>query len=555
MRHCFLCGAVFLGLTALAVAEPPGAAIKGIQPAPGAPVPIKPEPAPVVKLAASPGSPQTPALKYTLLPDPLDLTPGNAAPIWLRAGQTSGNNKLKITEKQEKWYARSLTPLKDLPRQEVRDFLAPFAGQLRLADAAAHRDHCDWEFPPLTIRDFDIPFEDIQRLRSLAALLGIRYRLELSEGRFDDALHTLQTGFALARDVGKGDTLIQDLIGIAVGSIMFGHVEEWMQTPGSPNLYWALTDLPRPLVNTARAMRYELATLFRSFPPLRQFIRDSDKGALSEEETNKIVSELFKLLGDLEGSGNQISDWQKQLGTAALALKVYPEARKYLLEQGRKPEQLDAMPAMQTVLLYYVDDYDRLKDEVLKWMNVPPWEARAGLESTAKKIRALGPTHNPIVSLLVPAIVKVYEARLRIERNADYLRCAEALRMYAATHEGKAPGKLDDVKLPLPLDPYTGESFGKFYKVEADGTAVFEVPAPPPYSAPSMGRRFELTPKHCVCLIKGDSLCQDMLRWLWPRRPWRCPQGPPTASSTPRRAPRPSPRIWTIRPWPSCTSI
>jgi hypothetical protein len=492
MRHCFLCGVVVLGLTGLAVAEPPGAAIKGIQPAPGAPVVATPEPMPVVKLAASSRVHGQPALKYMLLPDPLDLTPGNAAPIWLRAGQTSGNNKHKITEKQEKWHQRSLTPLKDLPRQEMRDFLAPFAGQLRLADEAARRDHCDWEFPPVTLQDFDLPFEDFQRLRSLATLLGIRYRLELSEGRFNDALHTLQTGFALARDVGKGESLIVDLIGVAVGSIMFNHVEEWMQTPGSPNLYWALTDLPRPLVNPAPAMRYELNTIFRSFPPLRQLARDSDKGAMSEEETNKIVSDLLKIMGDLEGS--RTPDWEKKLGVAALAIKVYPEARKYLLEQGRKPEQLDAMPALQVVLLYYVDDYEQIKDDVLKWMNVAPWDARVGLDAEAKKIRELGPIRNPIVTLFLPAIIGVYGARVRIERTADYLRCAEALRMYAATHEGKAPAKLADVKLPLPLDPYSGEGFGKFYKVEADGTAVFDIP-PPPDRPPSMGRRFELTAK------------------------------------------------------------
>ena len=61
------------------------------------------------------------------------------------------------------------------------------------------------------------------------------------------------------------------------------------------------------------------------------------------------------------------------------------------------------------------------------------------------------------------------------------------------THDGKPPEKLADVKLPLPLDPYTGEGFGKFYKVEADGTAVFEVP-PPPNMPPSLGRRFVLAP-------------------------------------------------------------
>jgi hypothetical protein len=496
MRHCFLCGAVFLGLTALAVAEPPGA-----------PVAPAPEPMPVVKLAVTTGATNVSALKYTLLPDPLDLTPGNAAPLWIHAGHAiKGPNRQLVEGEYKGRGGPAGTPfnfegkhvaLKDLPKEEIRAYLAHFTLALRLADQAAHCDHCDWELPPLKLQDFDFPFDEIQQLRTVAALLSTRFRLELSEGKLDDALRTLQTGFALARDIGKGDTLIQDLVAIAVGSIMFGHVEEWMQQPGSPNLYWALTDLPCPLVNTAHAMRIELTTIYRSFPPLRKLIHDSDKGAVSEEEMNKIVSELFDILANLEGSGSKASDWQKKLAAAAIALKVYPDAKKYLLEHGRKAEQLDAMPASQVVLLYYVDDYDQNKDDILKWMNVSPWEARAGLEATMKKIRELGPTHNPIVSLLLPAVAKVYEARVRIERQADYLRCAEALRMYAATHDGKAPGKLEDVKLPLPLNPYTGEGFDKYYKVEADGTAVFEVPPPPPnMNIPSLGRRFELTPKH-----------------------------------------------------------
>ena len=48
MRHSLLCGALLLGLTALAVAAPPDGGVKAIQP--------PPEPAPVVRLAVKPGA-------------------------------------------------------------------------------------------------------------------------------------------------------------------------------------------------------------------------------------------------------------------------------------------------------------------------------------------------------------------------------------------------------------------------------------------------------------------------------------------------------------------
>ena len=186
-----------------------------------------------------------------------------------------------------------------------------------------------------------------------------------------------------------------------------------------------------------------------------------------------------------------VADWQQKLAAAALVLKTYPDAKRWLKERGRTDEQLEAMPAAQAVLLYFVEQYDEIKDDFLKWMNVAPWEARAGMAETEKKVRALGPTGNPIIRLLMPATLKVFEARVRIEHAAGYLRCAEALRLYAMTHDGKAPAKLEDVKLPLPLDSYNGESFGKYYKIEADGTAVLEAP-PPPNMPPSLGRRFEM---------------------------------------------------------------
>ena len=489
MRHGLLAAVLLMGVSALAAADPPAA----------------PPPLPVVKLAVKPGPAETRALKYTLLPDPLDLKPGNAAALWIRAGESAGAKMRDLSQGPNKVVAPKGTPLdptaragdkpiplKDLDKDEIRAYLANFTTALRLADQAARYDHCDWEMPPLTMQDFaDFPLDDIQHLRTVAALLSTRYLLELSEGRFDDALRTLQTGFALARDVGQGDTLIQDLVGIAIGAIMFGHVQQWEEVPGSPSLYWALTDLPTPLVNPAHAMRMEMTTLYRTFPALREVLNRSDKGLMSEEETNRVVSELFKEWSAV--IGQNAPEWQQKLAVAALILKTHPDAKKFLKERGWSDEKLEAMPAAQAVLLYFVQQNDEIKDDFLKWTNVPPWEAQAGMADADARVRALGPTGNPLIALLMPAVQKVYGARVRIEWTAGYLRCAEAIRLYAQTHDGKPPAKLEDVKLPLPTDPYTGQGYGKFYKVEADGTAVFEVPPPPPMP-PSLGRRFELAP-------------------------------------------------------------
>ena len=69
------------------------------------------------------------------------------------------------------------------------------------------------------------------------------------------------------------------------------------------------------------------------------------------------------------------------------------------------------------------------------------------------------------------------------------LRAIEALRIYAAAHEGRLPDKLADIaEVPLPIDPTTGQAFS--YQKTGD-TAVLESPYPPGRS-PRDGLRVEV---------------------------------------------------------------
>src|SRR5689334_4400199 len=101
----------------------------------------------VIRLAPQSTAKKAGALHYRLLPDPLDRTPGNAAPLWRLAGDAYRGAKHKMTLKEFDW--SGMAPLKDLPRDEVRAVLSHYRAALRLARQAACCDHCDWEMPPL----------------------------------------------------------------------------------------------------------------------------------------------------------------------------------------------------------------------------------------------------------------------------------------------------------------------------------------------------------------------------------------------------------------------
>jgi hypothetical protein len=443
----------------------------------------------VIRLAPQSTAKHAGALHYRLLPGPLDRTSGNAAPLWRLAGDAYRGASHNMTLKQFDW--SGLTPLKDLPREEMRELLGHYRAALRLARQAACRDHCDWEMPPLTLQSVQeyLPLEMPQRCRELANLLGIQYRLQLVEGRFDDAIETLQTGFALARDVGMGDRVIDHLVGIAIAAIMFGHVEEWIETPRSPNLYWALTTLPPSFLDVRRSVEQEVNTLYRSFPRLRRLRRET----WTAQQVEALAKEIFDLQSKVMGDANpkQAEQFAK-LGESIQKAEHYPQARQHLLDLGRTAREIDAMPRVQVVLLWYLARYDRVRDEVLKALALPAWQGSSLMEQAMKEVSA---ADDPSLSLLMPALSKTYAAQLRYARQLASLRGAEALRLYAAAHEGKPPVKWSDITgTPLPIDPVTGKGFDAMYQVK-DGRGVLEVPSPPPTEkVASLRRRFELAP-------------------------------------------------------------
>src|SRR5262249_34599775 len=158
---------VFLALVLAAVSVPVRAD----------PLPAPEPSAPVIKVKVASRPTPGRALKDTLLPPLLERTSGNAAPFWLRAGAAAREVQLKWTEETYKRMGGGGTPLKDLPVKEVREFLDKSRPTMRLIEAAARRDHCDWERPPLTLQTLadGLFLPEVQSQRQLASLLSIRF--------------------------------------------------------------------------------------------------------------------------------------------------------------------------------------------------------------------------------------------------------------------------------------------------------------------------------------------------------------------------------------------
>ncbi len=464
---CGLSPIVFLVVASVASAQTPG---------------LEP-----TKLTLSPAPAPSPALKYVLLPELKDQTPGNAALEYYRAFSPEWWGFLRQEKTREAADKALETPLKDLPRKELAWIQT--SQMLRQVDVAARREYVDWGMTERLRREgYSLLLPDVQSLRQVGVLLAVRARLEIAEGNYDKAVYTLQTGLALAHHTGDGNTLIQDLVGIALAQLTFVQLEALIQRPDAPNLYWALTDLPRPFIDLRKALQGEKLGLYVALPELR----DLETKRLTPEQQQKLLPALGGGIELMIYSGSKPNENHRLSGTL-LVLRSYPEAKKALIAEGRKAEEVEALPALQVVLIHSLRQYQRLQDDVFKCHGLPYWEAQPRLAEADKRLRQarLRLEAMPFLELL-PAIQNVLRASVRMDRRIAVLRCVEAIRMHAAAHDGKLPATLTAItEAPIPLDPATGKAF--VYRVSGDQATLFAPPPQGEQANPSNAMSYELS--------------------------------------------------------------
>jgi hypothetical protein len=450
MKGKWLAGRVFLAVFAVvSIGQPAGAQQKGANPEL------------LISLSVAPAKAPQPALQYLLIPELREMNPGNPIQGYLKCLL----EQYRFVFDEEKFDRRAALlemPLEELPAPDV-----PELGRFALAqvDAAARLDTPDWQILlKLKADGFSTLLPDVQAVRALARALAVRFRAEIASERIGDALKTAKTLFAMAHQLGEHPTYIGDLVGIAIASIAITPLEELIQQRECPNLYWALTNLPDPLVPIRRGLEGERLTLWA-------FTRDLDSTRpMSDDQIKAFIIHVEKMVGDdvaLKADGGirgYLDARKKDAGKLAAA-------SKRLVDHGLPEAQVRTFPPDQVILL---DEERELRvrfDEIAKIMNFPAWQFEPMYEKLTggKKERTL------LADAFMPAQQSVRWAVARLEQRIALLRNIEALRMYAAEHKGALPGKLADVSVPLPGDPVTGKPF--LYEVK--GTTAHLRGCPP----------------------------------------------------------------------------
>ncbi len=405
-----------------------------------------------VRLHVRPMAAPRPAMKYQLRPELGELNPGNPAQEYLKC----------FMEQRPFFYGKEgVAQRARFQKMSLLDLrLEPLAqhyggNALSRADWAARLDALDWQALG-RIRDGgmeSLPAE-LGPLQVLAEALQVRFRAEVAANRFDDAIGTAKTMLALGRHLGEHPAEVAHLIGLGAAHLGLDTLQEMVQQPGCPNLYWALTDLPCPLVDLHKGVQGDRLLVAAELEPIH------DRGPMIDAELEKFVSRFSGIASFArEQAGLPPRSLRARLQAMAKDQGRLVAARRRLVLAGCRQDLVDKLPPLQIVLLDEKRDYETRRDDRIKLLSLPIWEMDrlAGGEQQASD-------GDGLLADLLPQIVKLRRTQGQLERQIAMLRHVEALRLHAAGHDGKLPARLSDISVPIPVDPFTGKPFD--YAVE-----------------------------------------------------------------------------------------
>ena len=262
-----------------------------------------------LEMAVYPAKAPEPAEKYSLLPRADKQTDADAAPLYEKAIQAMPGGR-KQQKQIRDWLA---LPPEQLPQKQVEEMIQENLESLRLVAQAARCKQCNWpKWKPGTNQ----PDQTIYR--NLAFVISLWARLEIVREQYDSALLSMQTGFGMARHIGQGPTTTQAMVGTAIGAVMCREAELFIEGKDSPNLYWALANLPRPLVDVTNAIESERANL-------------KDYNFLVRRQMEKV----------LKPAHNRMLHIEKRFGNNLNALQCVEAIRHYAaMHDSRLPEKL-----------------------------------------------------------------------------------------------------------------------------------------------------------------------------------------------------------------------
>ena len=335
----------------------------------------------LIRLNVSPAPAPKPALRYQLLPELKEMNPGNPIQNYMKCfmEQQRFFFDKEAFERREKLLAM---PLKELPAQELQDY-GGFA--LCQADRAARLDNPDWQIllklkadgigllHPRRAADSG-PWPPPSRCGS-----GPRSPWAASTTRSAPPRRCSPCRATWASTRRSSATWWAS----RSRTMAIGPLEEMLEQPGCPNLYWALTNLPNPLVpldkGDGKASGCASVWVFRDLDDKRPDERGPD------QEVHRVTWTSCSEMGSTSQQGEGVRAW---LDARTKDEAVVGAARRRLVENGLPEERLLRFPADQVILLDEKREFEVRFDDLMKTIDLARLAGRGAGRPQSRRTRS-----------------------------------------------------------------------------------------------------------------------------------------------------------------------
>src|SRR5262249_16666990 len=149
-------------------------------------------------------------------------------------------------------------------------------------------------------------------------------------------------------------------------------LEEMVQQPGCPNLYWGLTDLGSPVLDIRTAACGERVWLSEQLRPVIEAT-----GPLTDEQLAAALRQFDNLYALEEPRRKKDVPPIPSVQYKKLAEdpKFVEAARAYLVETGSKPDVVKSYTPLQAVFMADIRHFESARDDSLRTLQLPLWQA------------------------------------------------------------------------------------------------------------------------------------------------------------------------------------
>lgn len=434
------------------------------------------------RLALHPQAHPDPLLRYRLWPAPELRRHQNPAPMVTRAVilslQVPANARKQFSQNYGDW---ADLPLDELPREEIHKVLDRYASalsELRRLENLVRLEYnlqLDQLSAPEMIQTL---LPELQEMRQLARLLSLRARVAVAEGRWNDAVDDCRVGFRLAEIAGHStEFLVGRLVGFAISRMMFLVIEEAIQQPGCPNLYWALASLPEDrLFETRDSIEFESVMLSRIFSAAGPLPDRAIGESAARDGIRRLIHEANLTLRS--GGDQEATSTLSELLAGMYVVTLAEPSRDLLAETEQWGERARQLSASEAVLRASNLKFQRVRDRWVAWSMLPPelWDdyeperqAAFGFDEARTDLLV------SLVSSLSPAVNAARVAGRRTFQHRNMLLTLEAIRMHAAD-EGGLPMTIEKLRpVPAWTDAIANKPFG-YHRTSATTATLTRAP-------------------------------------------------------------------------------